>query len=402
MITEITAIYAISDDLLKAIGHSEDCRTQMSDAEVITTALVAARFFGGNHKQACEHLLEYGYIPKMLTPSRFSRRLHRLFLPLLDLFDYLGMILKSINPNTEYLLDSFPVSLQSQLTSSQLLTLEILVWLLQVHKQIKIERLAAHFPLPILFESRRRHIQRFLKLSALSIPLIWFPIIEAIIRLKIKLGQRLYLALDRTQWKDKNLFVVAAIFERRAFPIYWQFLDKRGASNLAEQQALLRPVFKLLKKYELVVLGDREFHSVELANWLIQKKVSFVFRQKKDTNFKLKRKPYQELNNLDLRPGMKMFLTGIKVTQKKGFSSGAIAAYWKSKYRGKVEQEPWYLLTNFSSLEETIKAYKKRVGIEAMFKDCKTGGYNLESSKASIERLTRLVLLIALLMTRQL
>ena len=276
-----------------------------------------------------------------------------------------------------------------------MITLEILVWLLQVHKQIRIERLAAHFPLPILFESRRRHIQRFLKLSVLSIPLIWFPIIEAVIQGKISLGQRLYLAIDRTQWKDKNLFMVAAIFERRALPIYWQFLDKRGASNLAEQQALLRPVLKLLKKYELVVLGDREFHSVELASWLIEKKVSFVFRQKKDTNFKLKKKPYQELDDLALRPGMKMFLTGIKVTQKKGFSSGAIAAYWKSKYRGKVEQEPWYLLTNFSDLEETIKAYKKRVGIEAMFKDCKSGGYNLESSKASIERLTRLVLLIA-------
>jgi hypothetical protein len=61
--------------------------------------------------------------------------------------------------------------LQNRLTRSQLLTLEILVWLLQVHKQIRIERLAAHFPLPILFESRRRHIQRFLKLSTLSIPL---------------------------------------------------------------------------------------------------------------------------------------------------------------------------------------------------------------------------------------
>jgi TATA-binding protein-associated factor Taf7 len=32
MMTEITAIYAISDDLLKALGHTEDCRTQMSDA----------------------------------------------------------------------------------------------------------------------------------------------------------------------------------------------------------------------------------------------------------------------------------------------------------------------------------------------------------------------------------
>jgi hypothetical protein len=109
MITEITAIYAISDDLLKAIGHTEDGRTQMSDAEVITTALVAARFFGGNHKEACDYLLEHGYIPEMLTPSRFSRRLHRLFLPLLTLFDCLGLILKSINSSTEYLLDSFPV-----------------------------------------------------------------------------------------------------------------------------------------------------------------------------------------------------------------------------------------------------------------------------------------------------
>ena len=35
----------------------------------------------------------------------------------------------------------------------------------------------------------------------------------------------------------------------------------------------------------------------------------------------------------------------------------------------------------------------------SMFKDCKTGGYNLEGSKASIERLTRLVLLIAIAYT---
>jgi hypothetical protein len=121
--------------------------------------------------------------------------------------------------------------LSSQLTPAQLLTLEILVWLLQVHKQVKLERLAAHFPLPILFESRRRHIQRFLKLSVLSIPIIWFPLIEAVIQRKIKLGKRLYLAIDRTQWQDKNLFLVAVIFERRALPIYWQFLDKRGGKR---------------------------------------------------------------------------------------------------------------------------------------------------------------------------
>jgi hypothetical protein len=108
-----------------------------------------------------------------------------------------------------------------------------------------------------------------------------------------------------------------------------------------EQIGQLLMILVFIKSLKLAIknyfLGDREFHSVELASWLIEKKVSFVFRQKKDTNFKLKKKPYQELDDLALRPGMKMFLTGIKVTQKKGFSSGAIAAYWKSKYRGKVD-----------------------------------------------------------------
>jgi len=111
MLGEIIAIYAITDDLLKAIGHREDLRSQLSDAEVITTALVAARFFGGNHQNAQDYLKEHGLMPKMLSKSRFNRRLHRLFLPLLDLFDCLGMVLKSINSSTEYLLDSFPVPL---------------------------------------------------------------------------------------------------------------------------------------------------------------------------------------------------------------------------------------------------------------------------------------------------
>jgi len=64
-----------------------------------------------------------------------------------------------------------------------------------------------------------------------------------------------------------------------------------------------------------------------------------------------------------------------------------------------VEKEPWYLLTNLPDLSSTIKAYQKRMGIEAMFKDCKTGGYNLEGSSASIKRLTNLVLLIAIAYT---
>ena len=36
MLDEIIAIHAITDDLLKALGHHEDSRIGMNDAEVIT------------------------------------------------------------------------------------------------------------------------------------------------------------------------------------------------------------------------------------------------------------------------------------------------------------------------------------------------------------------------------
>ncbi len=61
---------------------------------------------------------------------------------------------------------SVPLFWPGVLSASQLLTLEMLVWLLQFHKQVRIERLAACFPLPILYESRRRHVQRFLALPS--------------------------------------------------------------------------------------------------------------------------------------------------------------------------------------------------------------------------------------------
>jgi hypothetical protein len=52
MLNEIITIYAITDDILKAIGHQEDSRRQMNDAEIITTALTAAMFFYGNQSRA--------------------------------------------------------------------------------------------------------------------------------------------------------------------------------------------------------------------------------------------------------------------------------------------------------------------------------------------------------------
>ncbi|MDP8934650.1 MAG: IS4 family transposase [Cyanobacteriota bacterium] len=174
---------------------------------------------------------------------------------------------------------------------------------------------------------------------------------------------------------------------------------QQGASNLAEQQQVLRPVIRLLKKYKLVIIGDREFHSIELAQWLHCQHLSFVLRQKGNTTFREKRQPFQPLNSIPVRPGFHLFYPQINLTQNKGFSRFNLVASWRRKYKGKQEDEPWYLLTNLPDLKSANKIYGQRYGIEAMFKDCKTGGYNLEGSQASPDKLIALMILSALAMT---
>ena len=193
--------------------------------------------------------------------------------------------------------------------------------------------------------------------------------------------------------------MVSVIYQKRALPIFWVLLDKDGSSNLAEQQKVLRPVFRVLKKYKLVVICDREFHSIELANWLHSQNINFIFRQKQSTTFREKRQKFQPLNNIPIQPGVRIFYPNINLTQKRGFGRFNLAVYWKRKYRGKQEDAAWYLLTNLPDVDSTIKIYTQRFGIEAMFRDCKTGGYNLEGSNASPDRLVRLILLIAISLT---
>ncbi len=56
MLDEIIAIYAITDDLLKALGHHEDSRIEMSDAEIITATCYFANI---------EHLPKLNFVLKI-------------------------------------------------------------------------------------------------------------------------------------------------------------------------------------------------------------------------------------------------------------------------------------------------------------------------------------------------
>jgi hypothetical protein len=177
-------------------------------------------------------------------------------------------------------------------------------------------------------------------------------------------------------------------------------LEDAGNSNLATQKRLLKPVLHLLKNYPLLVLGDREFHSPKLAEWLESKRVSFALRQKKDAHFQEEtHQEYQILKQLGFKPGMSKFYTSVLCNKSDGLGPFNLAIYWKRKYRKSKPKEPWYILTNLPNLTQTLDIYSCRWGIEQLLKDCKTGGFNLEDSKVNDIRFLALILLIAIAYT---
>lgn len=110
MDSQIVAVFCLCDDLLKALYHHEDRQCQMSDAEVMTVAIIAMLYFRGNFETARGFLHDHGYIPKVLSKSRYNRRLHRIAELFLTLFATLGETWKALNENSIYVIDSFPIA----------------------------------------------------------------------------------------------------------------------------------------------------------------------------------------------------------------------------------------------------------------------------------------------------
>ena len=110
MDTQIIVVFCLCDDMLKSLHHHEDRQCQMSDAEVMTTAIIAMLYFKGNFCLTSRYMYEHHYIPTMLSRSRFNRRLHRIADLFLTLFLRLGETWKQLNEKSVYVIDSYPIA----------------------------------------------------------------------------------------------------------------------------------------------------------------------------------------------------------------------------------------------------------------------------------------------------
>jgi hypothetical protein len=66
-------------------------------------------------------------------------------------------------------------TLENELGRAKYLLLTLIVASWQMLKVAKLDLLAESLPLPILFESRKKKIKRFLRWENLTIEKVWFP-----------------------------------------------------------------------------------------------------------------------------------------------------------------------------------------------------------------------------------
>jgi hypothetical protein len=248
----------------------------------------------------------------------------------------------------------YQTHLQKQVTHTQLRLLTILLDVIQSEKQVRLARLARVSSYAITTESCRRKLQKFLDIPQLTTALIWFPLISYWLTTYCSVGQPLSIAIDRSQWGCINLFTITLLWQRRAIPLYWGILPKLGNSNLSEQTLALQQVLPLLKEYKVMVLGDREFCSVDLGSWLKTMGVSFCLRREKNHCLETENLSWERLDQLGVVPGTSLYFQGVRVRKTQPVAGFDIAYKWKRKDRRRKVKDAWFILRDLGSLPVAI------------------------------------------------
>jgi hypothetical protein len=169
-----------------------------------------------------------------------------------------------------------------------------------------------------------------------------------------------------------------------------------GSSNFESQTTNLQLVLPLFSEYKVIVLGDREFCSLDLGNWRSEKGVFFCLRLKRNHCIEIEHLVWQRLDKLGIRPGTSLYFQGKRLRKTQPATGFDVACKWKRNYGAWKVDEAWFILTNLGSLRAALNAYKQRMGIEEMFRDCKTVGYDLEGTSLKGNRLINMILLMTL------
>lgn len=236
-------------------------------------------------------------------------------------------------------------------------------------------------------------LRRFLSNRRLEVRRWYEPVVLELLRSAA--GSPIRLVIDATKvGQSYRLLTIGLAYKRRTLPLVWSVhRGSRGHTSLADQVALFEAVRPFIPAgSEVWVLGDSEFQSVRLLQWLRQQGWHFLIRQRGSIKVRWPGGQWRRLSELTLAPGETRYLGWVHLTEKHDLPGFWLILHWETG-----EDEPWYLVSDCPGQRRLLNRYRIRMWIEEMYGDWKGHGFDLEATHLNDpDRISRLVLAVSL------
>ena len=264
---------------------------------------------------------------------------------------------------------------------------------LKQNKAIHLSKIVRKWHIKSKLPSLVNRLNRFLN-NEHVIPWEWYkPLAKEILASFVNRDIRLIIDCTKIGFRHR-LMSISIAYKKRSLPLIWKVYEgAKGHIKVEEQMKLLNRLKPLIPRdSQVYFLGDAGFDAVELLQWLSRHHWRFVIRQKGNTMVKFKGQDWIKLNKLELKKGETKSIGWVRITKKH-----QAGYYWLTLHWAKGEDEPWYLLTNFSAKPSyVIQLYKKRMWTEEMYGDMKGHGFDMEATHLDDkDRIARLFLAVA-------
>jgi hypothetical protein len=280
--------------------------------------------------------------------------------------------------------------------------LTVLAWMvagLLLSQTVCFDHWKAKLPMVhCLAASWQRRCRRWLGNQRISVDALYGPLVLWAIQHWQKPCHSLHLALDTTVlWNHSCVVALSMVCHGRAIPLLWQTLEHPSASVSADVViGLLQRADRLLADCPAItLLADRGFPSAELLGWFEgRERWSYVMRLRGDAEIHGTAAPLGcQVRRLQLPRG---HCRGYRDVQLWGDGQRR-ANLVLARPIGIKASEPWYLVSNRDPTLDLVWAYGQRFCCEQLFRDQKSGIFQLENSRLrDPARIDRLLLVVAI------
>jgi hypothetical protein len=194
-----------------------------------------------------------------------------------------------------------------------------------------------------------------------------------------------HVVMDRTHvagWKQ-DVVMVALSYRKRAIPLVWCRIAPGRASTTCILQLLERTQRLIPAQVRIIFQGDSEFAHVAILDWLRDQGWDFIGAQSGQTHFYYPgEETSQALNSLVVKKGRTQHLAHVLLGQSHRFGDVDVYAFRQPHHRvpSQRSREMQYLATSLSPTRLVRALGKRRWGIECLFQDLKSGGWDIEAS----------------------